>query len=205
MKALRGDPQALEGAKRLAANEIFGGRPFVATPEGQLGASLQAALKNMKDPATAKALRVLWGQRGYSQMIALTRRAQQLTYGRAGTRGAVMAPGSALSEAATPLATVLVDASMGARAAAARGILKIASGPKVFYDNTNALQRAAFFEKALVDVDYAKLLLTKVPPSDIRKWNQLAETAKALTLDPVRVAPVAGLQSVQRSQSAGGQ
>jgi len=176
VNSLADDPQALEGARRLAWMEILGGKPVVRTPEGHAGAALQTALKNLSDPVNARNMRVLLGDDLYESSLRLLRRTSQLTYGREGTRGALYQTGSSIGAAEnSAVGALALDLYTGGNAFVINKIVRSSSAAKKFYDGTNKLQRVEFLQRALLDPRYAKFLLERVTPRNVSEWNQRFE------------------------------
>lgn len=179
VRALADDPQALEGARRLAWMEILGSKPMVATPEGHAGAAIQTALRNLSDPATARSMRVLLGDDLYDSSLKLLRRTRQLTYGREGTRGSLYQTGSSIASAEnSAIGALALDVATHGAAGMVSKLVNARSASKAFYDRTTALQRVQFLEKALLDPAYARFLLQVVKPKDLAQWNQRFELLK---------------------------
>lgn len=185
--ALAGDPAALEGAQRLFWMEVLGGRPLVAdTQTGQAGASLQTAMRNLNDPATAAIGRALLGRTpeegnaAFAAAKALVERTHRLTYGGAGTRGSLYRTRSAIGSASdTAVAALALDIITGGKASVAKRLLPKPSAARAFYDQTNALLRLQFLMQSLLDIRYSQFLTARVKPKDLAEWNNRFQALKA--------------------------
>lgn len=212
-RALQGDPAALEGAQRLALNDLLGGKPIVSEAGGSPGVNIHTVIREAEKPATAAALRGLLEDTGYESLMTMLRRTRQLT-----TLGAKVTPRQAYRTIATraasdgsALAVIVADAAVGLKApvarGAVRGTLHALGWPRRFYDGTTAAQRTALVEKAMLgDLDTVDLLLARPrSQAQITQWNQKLETAlfaldtgRAAVRTELQQAPYRGPEETQR-------
>lgn len=182
VRALEGDPDAMEGLRRVFVEEAFG---------GQVGDGPAAkAIKFFADHE--KPARIILGDDGYETARLLADRLRKTTYGRVGTPGFSQSTGSIFGPASESLeqGVGVVEAILSPTGAATNAAARAAA--EWMRDKATQRVQLQLLEDALVDTKVAKDILEKTRPENIVSWQRRME--KHLRRSAARSAATTAVQ-----------